>query len=263
MTISTEQMVSVNVGSAANDGTGDDLRTAMIKLNNNFGNIEVIGFATGNIEVGGTIEAAGNITVDGHLQVGANIVANGDVIIVGNVTAAKFTGDGSGLTGITGAYGNTQVQAYINSYLPTYLPTYTGNLTSVGDVTPSSFQPLSAVAEGWFSNALGYTNNSTVSQGTNKSTAVSLNFPSGNIVMNSAALAAGANVGFQFQNTYISGQDVLILNVAGGATGGAYRVNVDAVANGSANIRLYNNWGASLSEAVVLNYAVIKVGKLY
>jgi hypothetical protein len=253
MTISTEQMVSVNVGSAANDGTGDDLRTAMIKLNNNFGNIEVIGFATGNIEVGGTIEAAGNITVDGHLQVGANIVA------VGNVIASKFVGDGSGLTGVSSTYGNTQVQAYINSYLPTY----TGNLTSVGNVTPSSFQPINPIPEGWFSNALGYSNNSTVSQGANKSTAVSLNFPSGNIIMNSAALAAGANVGFQFQNTYISGQDVLILNIANGATGGAYRVIVDAVADGSANIRLYNNWGASLSEAVVLNYAVIKVGKLY
>lgn len=250
-------MVSVNVGSVANDGTGDDLRTAMIKLNNNFGNIEVIGFATGNIEVGGTIEAAGNITVDGHLQVGANIVA------VGNIIASKFVGDGSGLTGVSSTYGNTQVQAYINSYLPTYLPTYTGNLTSVGNVTPSSFQPLNPVAEGWFSNALGYSNSSTVAQGTNKANVVSLNSPSGNIVMNSAALAAGANIGFQFQNTYISGQDVLILNIARGATGGAYRVTVDAVADGSANIRLYNNWGASLSEAVVLNYAVIKVGKLY
>lgn len=245
MTISTEQMVSVNVGSVANDGTGDDLRTAMIKLNNNFSNIEVIGFATGNIDVAGTIEVAENIDV------------------TGNVTASKFVGDGSGLTGISGSYGNTQVQAYINSYLPTYLPTYTGNLTSVGNVTPSSFQPLNPIAEGWFSNALGYSNSSTVSQGTNKATAVSLNSPSGNIVMNSAALAAGANIGFQFQNTYISGQDVLILNIASGATGGAYRVIVDAVATGSANIRLYNNWGASLSEAVVLNYAVIKVGKLY
>lgn len=250
-------MVSVNVGSAANDGTGDDLRSAMIKLNNNFGNIEVVGFATGNIEVAGTIETAGNITVDGHLHVGANVVT------VGNIIAARFVGDGSGLTGVSSSYGNTQVQAYINSYLPTYLPTYSGNLTSVGNVTPSSFQPLNPIAEGWFSNALGYTNNSTVSQGTNKSTAVSLNYPSGNIVMNSASLAAGANVGFQFQNTYISRQDVLILNIASGATGGAYRVNVDAVANGSANIRLYSNWGASLSEAVVLNYAVIKVGKLY
>lgn len=245
MTISTEQMVSVNVGSVANDGTGDDLRTAMIKLNNNFSNIEVIGFATGNIDVAGTIEVAENIDV------------------TGNVTASKFVGDGSGLTGIASTYGNTQVQAYIDSYLPTYLPTYTGNLTSVGNVTPSSFQPLNPIAEGWFSNALGYSNNSTVSQGTDKSTAVSLNFPSGNIVMNSASLAAGANVGFQFQNTYISGQDVLILNIARNATGGAYRVVVDAMANGSANIRLYNNWGASLSEAVVLNYAVIKVGKLY
>ena len=29
----------INVGSQANDGTGDDLRTAFTKVNNNFANI--------------------------------------------------------------------------------------------------------------------------------------------------------------------------------------------------------------------------------
>ena len=36
MTISTQSFLSINVGTTANDGTGDDLRTAFIKVNDNF-----------------------------------------------------------------------------------------------------------------------------------------------------------------------------------------------------------------------------------
>lgn len=70
MTISTEQFISVNVGSTANDGTGDSLREAFIKLNDNFSNISDIGFDSGNIGVTGAIEATGNI------QTSTNLVAN-------------------------------------------------------------------------------------------------------------------------------------------------------------------------------------------
>jgi len=233
MTISTESMVSVNVGSAANDGTGDDLRTAFIKLNNNFGNLEVTGFATGNISAAGSLE------------------------VTGNVTAGMFIGDGSLLTDVPSSYGNTQVEAFIDAYLPTY----SGNLTSVGHVTPSSFQPLTAIEEGWFSANLGYTTNDTITQATDKSTGVTLDAPSGNIIMDSTALSNGANVGFTLTNSYIGSRDVLITNIGGGATAGAYQLQVEAVANGSANIRLYNVYGSSLSESVIINFAVIKVGQ--
>lgn len=69
MTISTEQFVSVNTGSVANDGTGDSLREAFIKLNDNFANISDIGFDAGNINVQGAIEVVGNI-------VAANVYAD-------------------------------------------------------------------------------------------------------------------------------------------------------------------------------------------
>ena len=49
MTINTEQFITVNVGLSEDDGTGDALRTAFIKLNQNFGNITATGFNSGNI----------------------------------------------------------------------------------------------------------------------------------------------------------------------------------------------------------------------
>lgn len=65
MTITTEAFLAVGVGAAANDGTGDSLRAAFVKVNQNFGNIENIGFDAANINVSGSVEIAGNITTGG------------------------------------------------------------------------------------------------------------------------------------------------------------------------------------------------------
>ena len=58
MTISTETFVIVNTGTSANDGTGDNLRTAFVKVNQNFANISDIGFDAGNISVAGSLVLA-------------------------------------------------------------------------------------------------------------------------------------------------------------------------------------------------------------
>lgn len=97
----------------------------------------------------------------------------------------------------------------------------------------------------------------TVTQATNKSTGVTLNTHSGQITMNGAALAAGAEVGFTLTNSVIAATDVVIVNIASGATADSYTVTVDAVAAGSCRISLSNVSAGSLSEAVVLNFVVI------
>lgn len=51
MTISTVSFNAINVGASANDGTGDDLRTAFQKVNANFGWIGNTGFNAANILV--------------------------------------------------------------------------------------------------------------------------------------------------------------------------------------------------------------------
>ena len=72
MTISTEQFLTVNTGIVANDGTGDDLRSAFIKVNENFIAITDVGFDAGNIDVSGSIEVGGNLTIDNNYVPSAN-----------------------------------------------------------------------------------------------------------------------------------------------------------------------------------------------
>jgi hypothetical protein len=98
----------------------------------------------------------------------------------------------------------------------------------------------------------------TVTQATSKSTGVTLNKSAGQITMNNAALAATTNVAFTLTNNLISVNDVLIVNVAGGAaTAGTYNVFTSTLTAGSATIVLRNISAGSLSEAVVINYAII------
>ncbi len=106
---------------------------------------------------------------------------------------------------------------------------------------------------------LGYTaeGQGTVTQATSKSTAVTLNKPAGQITMNGAALGATTNVTFTLNNSYISTNDILILNVAAGATAGAYNCWVSGLSAGSASITVRNISAGSLSEDVVINFALI------
>lgn len=107
---------------------------------------------------------------------------------------------------------------------------------------------------------LGYTAaaQGTVTQATDKSTAVTLNKPAGRITMNAAALAAATNVSFTLNNSYISSNDVLIVTLSGGiATAGTYNCWVNSMSAGSCSITLRNISAGSLSEAVIINFAMI------
>ena len=104
----------------------------------------------------------------------------------------------------------------------------------------------------------GYTfGRGTETQATNKSTAVTLNAPSGAITMNAAALAADTTVSFTLTNSSIEATDLLVLNHVSGGTAGSYLLNAQAAA-GSASINVRNITGGSLSEAIVIGFAVIK-----
>jgi hypothetical protein len=97
----------------------------------------------------------------------------------------------------------------------------------------------------------------TVTQGTDKATAVTLDTRCGTITMNAAALADATTVSFTLTNSQIAATDVVILNHASAGTAGAYTLNAQAAA-GSASINVRNVSGGSLSEAIVLRFAVIK-----
>jgi hypothetical protein len=104
----------------------------------------------------------------------------------------------------------------------------------------------------------GYLNGTgAITQATNKATAVTLNSPSGQITLNGAALAADTTVSFTLTNSSITANDVLILNHLSAGTAGSYLLNAQAAA-GSASINVRNITAGSLSEAIVIGFAVIK-----
>ena len=109
---------------------------------------------------------------------------------------------------------------------------------------------------------LGYTAEAqgTVTQGntSGKGTAVTLNKPAGRITMDGASLNTATNATFTLNNSFISANDTVILTISGGqATPGSYNVFANGLAAGSVSISLRNISGGSLSEAVVINFAIL------
>jgi len=107
---------------------------------------------------------------------------------------------------------------------------------------------------------LGYTAEAqgTVTQLTDKSTAVTLNKSAGRITMNNASLATATNATFTLNNSLISANDTVILTISGGqATAGSYNVFANSLSAGSVSITLRNISGGTLSEAIVVNFALI------
>ena len=104
----------------------------------------------------------------------------------------------------------------------------------------------------------GYTTaaQGSVTQATSKSTAVTLNKSAGKITMDAASLAATTNVTFTLNNSLISVNDVLILNVYGG-TSGSYNAWVSGLSAGAATITVRNITAGALAEAIAINFALI------
>jgi hypothetical protein len=104
---------------------------------------------------------------------------------------------------------------------------------------------------------LGYTTGSggAVTQATDKSTGVTLDTPTGQITMHNASLAAAAIVTFILTNSFITATDNVV--VTANFAGGPYEAWVYAVGAGQCSIAVRNAGGGPLSDAVVLNFAVL------
>jgi hypothetical protein len=116
----------------------------------------------------------------------------------------------------------------------------------------------SALAVDATTKSFGYgSDGGAVTQATNKATGVTLNKPTGQITMNAAALAADTTVSFTLTNSSIAAGDILVMNHISGGTAGSYLLNAQSAA-GSASINVRNITAGSLSEAIVIAFAVIK-----
>lgn len=110
------------------------------------------------------------------------------------------------------------------------------------------------------SQGLGYQTGSggTVSQQTDRTTAVTLNTLCGQITTQATSLAAAAEVEFTVNNTKVAATDTIIVNITPGGTGTpqAYVSNVSA---NSFKITITNLHSATAdTSADVINFAVIK-----
>ena len=94
----------------------------------------------------------------------------------------------------------------------------------------------------------------TVTQLTSKSTAVTLNKPTGKIITNNATLIATAGVAFSFNNSLLAIGDTMEIN----CDSVGYRVSACSISTGGCTILLENRTSGSLSEVVILNFTIIR-----
>jgi hypothetical protein len=160
------------------------------------------------------------------------------------VIAGGLTASGSAANDFSGSTGTFKTSSGAN--------TLEGAVTALSSVLSSS--PSAGIG---YATGAG----AAATQATNKSTTVTntASAPSttGTITMNNASLGAATIVSFTFTNSAIAATDVLVLNHLSGGTIGSYTLNAQAAA-GSATINVRNNTAGSLSEAIVISYAVIK-----
>jgi hypothetical protein len=105
---------------------------------------------------------------------------------------------------------------------------------------------------------LVYAEAGAVTQASNKSTGVTLSQMQGVITTNNAALAAGVEVAFIVTNTLVELTDTIVLAIQSGGTAGEYMAQVVTVTNGTFTIGLSNLSGSSASDAVIINFYVLR-----
>lgn len=104
--------------------------------------------------------------------------------------------------------------------------------------------------------AIGYTRGAgaSVTQLTSKSTSVTINNPCGQIVTSNAVLSGNTEVSFTVNNTTVDIYDAIVVTIGNAA----HQVRVGDNAFTSFKIYLKNITPGSLSDAVTINFAVIK-----
>lgn len=223
--------------------------------------------STGNVGIGGT--PSGKLDVQGNSAlVSVRPLVNTSYSDIGAARDDYFSGPsysgaflrqyGASAAGTTGGISNANFGhlifqnnaggfIYTNGGAPLVFGTIAAErfrITNAGDVTVTG------------PGGLGYGTGSggQVTQTTSKGTAVTLNKTNGRIITDAAALAAGASVSFLVNTTALAGMD----NVIATPVNGAYRCATYINGAGSFGVVLTNTTAGSLSEAVWINFAIIK-----
>lgn len=109
---------------------------------------------------------------------------------------------------------------------------------------------------------IGYSVSGSVTQGTSRTTAVTLDALTGYITMFSAAVAAGGTSVFTFNNSYIEADDHIIITHENSTSANSSRFYATAnnTDSGSCSITVRNITSGSVTEATNLHFTIIKSG---
>lgn len=229
---------------------------AIARYDGNTGKLQDSGVViddSGNVGVGTSspyykIHIVGNPSYNGVLRIEAGGTTTTDAVL--DLTAR----------GSNGVYNNAEIRAIGSTGKGTTLEFYTDNpagpITRQMSLNSSGNLLLTSGTGG-----LGYGTGAggTVTQLTSKSTAVTLNKPSGQITMNGSALAPGASVTFNISNSLLGLNDIVNIQLIGGTSVSSnYRIENLYAQSNLAVISITNTSAGSLSEALILQFSIIK-----
>lgn len=221
----------------------------------NVGNGGIIKDASGNVGFGATPTGSLNLAfpIAGDKYIGKLASPSHQA---GNACRLDLTiVDGAGYSGVSvrnvwdGTYSSQE----------TVISTSYGGIRTTNDIFKVDKSGNALVIAPYGALGYGIGAGGTVTQATSKSTAVTLNKPCGQITMHNAALAGGAITGFVVTNSVCTPIDLQLIQISGGvASASSYSVWTAGGSSGAFTVFIQNLTGGSLSEAVVLNFVVIK-----
>jgi len=231
---------TIGIGTTANDGTGDPLRDAFDKVNDNFDEVySAFTFASNNATVANNV-LIGNSTV--------NSVANSTTVSISNSTSEVTTTSGSILVG------NSTVNSIANSSTIVVSNSTSSIAVSEGTIAVGN-STVNTTANSSLVNATSVTVNSNtgLTLGTSDTSANGFTYLPNGLIIQYGSVDANTTVGdITFANVFPTGLYSLTVttNIAG-AYDSSYQSIVIASNTSTANVRTANVTAKSVSYTAI------------
>jgi hypothetical protein len=218
----------------------------------------LVEFATIN-----SVLQAGPVDLGSQPLTTTGAISGASVTATGVVTAASVTATGvvTAASVTLAANPTTNLQATTKQYVDAADAL---KLNKAGDtmtgplIVNSTIESNNTILATGNSSKIGYTSGGSVTQAGAKTNPVSLNRPTGTIIINNAALAANTSVLFNLNNNLIQVNDLLLVTHISGGTVGAYNINAYIVGDFIGGIWIRNITSGSLSESLTLQFMLLK-----
>jgi len=274
-----DQLLHVDEGPAATEktvysGTGVATALKVGTLSASVDNIQLDGNTIATTNTNGNLVLAPNgtgvVTTD-NISLSGNAITvtdtNGNLVLSGNgtgsvsmINAAITGGTISGVT-FTGSF--TGLTSISSETLIAGNLTMDDNSISANNTNGDIKLNPNGTGEVIVSKPFGYGGTGVggaVTQGTSRTTAVTLNKVSGRITMFASTAIPGLTSNeFTLNNSFIDPDDVIVACFASGLTSAQYSINATVVSSGSCKIAVHNVTNtATAADTPVINFAIIK-----